>query len=194
MYEKVISLMFKVSTNIMMTSNIYKTVIHVFSKFLQIVPLKRKTGKAVTSTFQTIFKDPKYLKPIRRQPVWVRTDKGKEFLNKSFQDMLKREGLEFQICRNPEVKCSVIERARRTIRDKLYKYFTYKNTYSFIDVIQKFLQGYNTTIHSTNGMAPVRVTDSDVLAIWTRMNKKDRKIPTAKPRYRRDMCVLVKRK
>jgi transposase InsO family protein len=82
------------------------TVIDVFSKFLYIVPLKSKTGKAVTSAFQSIFKDPKYLKPIRRRPVWVRTDKGKEFLSKSFQDMLKREIIEFQICRNPDVKCS----------------------------------------------------------------------------------------
>jgi hypothetical protein len=30
-------------------------------------------------------------------------------------------------------------------------------------------------------MAPAHVTDSDVLAIWTRMNKKDRKIPIGKP-------------
>jgi transposase InsO family protein len=69
------------------------TVIDIFSKFLHIVPLKSKTGKAVTSAFQSIFKDPKYLKHIRRRPVWVRTDKGKEFLNKSFQDMLKRVGI-----------------------------------------------------------------------------------------------------
>jgi hypothetical protein len=31
-------------------------------------------------------------------------------------------------------------------------------------------------------MAPARVTDSDVLAIWKRMNKKDLKIPFAKPK------------
>jgi hypothetical protein len=31
-------------------------------------------------------------------------------------------------------------------------------------------------------MAPARVTDLDVLDIWTRMNKKDRKIPIAKPK------------
>jgi len=34
------------------------TVIDVFSKFLHIVPLKSKTGNAVTSAFQTILKDP----------------------------------------------------------------------------------------------------------------------------------------
>jgi hypothetical protein len=39
----------------------------------------------------------------------LRTDKGKEFLNKTFQDMLKHEGIEFQICKNPDVKCAVIE-------------------------------------------------------------------------------------
>ena len=71
------------------------------SKFLQIIPLKSKTGKAVTSAFQTILKDAKYLKPIRRRPVWVRTDREKEFLNKSFQDMLKREGIQFQIWKTP---------------------------------------------------------------------------------------------
>jgi hypothetical protein len=55
------------------------TVIEVFSKFLHIIPLKSKTGTAVTSAFQSILNDPRYLKPIRKRPVWVRTDRGKEF-------------------------------------------------------------------------------------------------------------------
>jgi len=38
--------------------------------------------------------------------VWVRTDKGKEFLNTQFQTLLKREGIEFQVCRNPDIKCA----------------------------------------------------------------------------------------
>jgi transposase InsO family protein len=86
------------------------TVIDVFSKFLHIVPLKSKTGNAVTLAFRTILKDPKYLEPIRKRPVWVRTDRGKEFLNKSFQDMLKHEGIQFQTCKNPDVKCSVVKK------------------------------------------------------------------------------------
>jgi len=86
--------------------------------------LIRKSGKAVTTEFQSILKDFKYLKPIRRRLVWVRTDRGKEFLNRSFQDMLRREGIQFQICNNLDVKSSIVERAHRTIRDKLYKYLT----------------------------------------------------------------------
>jgi hypothetical protein len=124
------------------------TVMDVFSKFLHNVPLKSNTSKDATSAFLYIFKDPKYCKPIRRRSLNVLTDKGKEFLNKTFQDMLNREGIEFSVCRNPDVKCSVIERARRTIRDKLYKYFTCKNTYRYIDVLGDFVTSYNDSVHS----------------------------------------------
>jgi len=114
------------------------------------VPLRCKIGTAVTSEFQSIFKEPKY---IRRRLVWVRTDKGQEFLNNHFQEMLKREGIQFQVCKNSDVKCSVVERAHRTICDMLYKYFYYKNTYRFIDVLPKFFKAYNDTVHSSKGMA-----------------------------------------
>jgi len=68
-------------------------VIDEFSKYLHSVSLRTKTGKEVAAALQSIFRDPKYTKPILRRPVWVRTDKGKEFLNTLFQTLLKREGI-----------------------------------------------------------------------------------------------------
>ena len=62
----------------------------------------------------------------RMCPVCVRTDKCKELLNKNFQEMLKRECIQFEVCGNPDVKFCVFERAHQTIRDMLYKYFTKK--------------------------------------------------------------------
>ena len=47
------------------------TVIDAFSKLLHIVPLKSKSGIAVTSAFKSILENPKYSKPIQRQPIWV---------------------------------------------------------------------------------------------------------------------------
>ena len=128
-----------------------------FSKYLHSVPLRTKTGKEVAAELESIFRDPKYTKPIRRRPVWVRTDKGKVFLNTQFQILLKRDGIEFQVCRNPDVKWAV-ERVNRTLRDKLHRYFNYKNTYKYIDFLPKFVNGYNATVHSTTGMAPPDVT------------------------------------
>jgi len=105
------------------------TVIDVFSKSLNVVPLKSKTDQTVTSVFQCIFNDDKYDKPHKQRPLALRTDKGKEFLNKIFQGMLKNEGILFQVCTNPDVKCSVVERVKRTLREKFNKYFTFKNSY-----------------------------------------------------------------
>ena len=53
------------------------SVIDVFSKFQHMVPLKSKTGTAAASAFESIFRDTKY--SGRRRPIWVRTEKGKEF-------------------------------------------------------------------------------------------------------------------
>jgi len=60
-------------------------VIDVFSKYLHSIPLRTKTGKEVASALESILQDPKYTKPIHRRPVWVSTDKGKEFLNTHFE-------------------------------------------------------------------------------------------------------------
>ena len=35
--------------------------------------------------------------------------------------MLRHEGFQFEVCKNPDVKCAVVERAYRTIRDRLNK-------------------------------------------------------------------------
>jgi hypothetical protein len=155
----------KISLNTTINSS-NLTVIDVLSKFLHIVPLKSKTGPAFASAFKSVFNDPNYSKPLRRRPIWVQTDNGKECLNKTFQDMLKHEGIQFQVCKNPDVNFSIVERAHRTIRDKLYKYLTYKNMYRYIDVLPKFVKAYNDTVHSLIGMAPSKVTDKRILAIW----------------------------
>jgi transposase InsO family protein len=150
------------------------TVIDVFSKFLHVVPLKSKTGPAVTSAFQSIFKDTKYSSSSRKCPVWVRSDKGKEFLNKPFQDMLKHENYQFQVCRNPGVKCAMVKRVQRTLREKIFKYFPYSNSHRYINVLPKFVRAYNNTVRSSKGMAPLKVTD------WKRMKEKSSTIRTAK--------------
>ena len=72
------------------------------------------------------------------------------------------------------MKCAVVELVQHAIRDRLYKYLTYKSTFRYIDVLPKFVQAYNDTVRSTTGMAPSRVTDSDVLAKWKRMNRRRR--------------------
>jgi hypothetical protein len=166
------------------------TVIDVFSNFLHMVPLRIKTGKAVASAFVSVLGDKKYSKRTVRRPTWVRTERGKEFLNRPFQEILK-EGIEFQVCRDPNVKCTVVERSHRTIRDRQYKYFTHKNTYRYIDVLPKFVEAYNNTVHGTTGMAPSKVGESDILTIWNKMHDKQSKIKTAVAKFRVGQHVRI---
>jgi len=121
------------------------SVIDAFSKFLYLIPVKTKCGTSVTAAFRSIFDDKPKL-PSRR-PVWLRTDKGKEFRNKHFQDMLRDEGIQFQVCRNPDVKCAILEHSLRTIRDRLYRCFTYKNIFRYIYVLPKFVSSYKDTVN-----------------------------------------------
>jgi transposase InsO family protein len=73
-------------------------VIDIFFKVRNSIPLWSKTGSAVTSAFESI------LSRTKHRPIWVRTDKGKTFLNATFQSLIKREGIQFQVCMNPDVK------------------------------------------------------------------------------------------
>jgi len=111
------------------------SVIDVFSKYLHLVAVKTKSGPTITSVFCSLFQD-----DDSRRPVWVNTDKGKEFLNKHIQYILGDEDIQFQVCRNPDVKCAVVERAHRTIRNQIFSYFTHMNTYRYIDVLPKFVK------------------------------------------------------
>ena len=54
------------------------TVIDVFSKFAWVTALKKKDAKTFAEALQSIIND--------RKPIKLQTDKGKEFINTSFQD------------------------------------------------------------------------------------------------------------
>jgi hypothetical protein len=73
----------------------------------------------------------------------------------------------------------------------MYKYFTAKNTHRFLDVLPKFVAAYNDSVHRSISMAPPQVTESDVLAIWKRLNKKNKRIRKVQPKFRVGQHVRI---
>ncbi|KAJ8911821.1 hypothetical protein NQ315_012551 [Exocentrus adspersus] len=57
-------------------------------------------------------------------------------------------------------KASKAERVIRTIKSKLYKYFSLNGTYKWLDVLPEITDNYNESRHSTTGYKPVNVTKS----------------------------------
>ncbi len=96
------------------------TVIDVLSKFAWAVPLKRKDSKSVAEAFDSIFA------AQGRQPMKLNTDKGSEFVNATVQRKLREIDIQFYTTQNKDIKASVVERFNRTLKSKMWKYFTHK--------------------------------------------------------------------
>ena len=106
--------------------------------------------------------------------------------------MLKRKGIQFHVCRNRDVKCAVMERVHRTLRNKLYRYFIYKNTYRFANGLQQFVKAYN-TVYTAHGMVPAAVTDKHVLEKWTRMNGRRSRVRVGRLKFNMGQHVRIRK-
>ena len=130
--------------------NYLLVVIDVFSKYVWVRPMKNKTVHSLLEAFDSILSE-------GRKPEKLRTDKGTEFLNETFQQYLKKENIYFYTANN-EPKASVVERVNRTLKSKLCHYFTADNSLRYIDVLQVLVNSYNSTYHRSIGRAPATVS------------------------------------
>ncbi|XP_078664112.1 uncharacterized protein LOC144907181 [Branchiostoma floridae x Branchiostoma belcheri] len=154
------------------------TCIDVLSKFAWVVPIKDKKGLTLVEAFQSILDE-------GRKPWRLQTDQGTEFLNRHFQTLLKNEDIEFFTTFNAETKASVVERFNRTLKTRMWKYFTANNTHRYIDVLDNLLDAYNHSYHRSIKKAPVEVTKKNQRLVWhtlygTSEKKKKKKRPSFK--------------
>ena len=128
-------------------------VIDVFSKYGWLIPLKDKTGKSVASALKTIFKE--------RKPGKMWVDKGKEFYNKDVKELIELYSTE------NEEKASIVERWIRTMKGRMWKYFTDNNTNVYIGILPDLVEDYNNTWHSSIKMTPVEASKKkNELTVW----------------------------
>ena len=129
--------------------NYILTVIDIFSKFAWAIPIKKKTGEEILKAFNIIFK--------YRRPMKIHTDKGLEFINKPTQNLFQKLGIHWFTTEN-ETKAQVVERFNRTLKSKMYKYFTANNTKTWIDIIHDLIFNYNNSYHRSIKMTPVEAS------------------------------------
>ena len=129
-------------------------VIDNLSKYGWAEPLKNKTGAVVKKAIMAIMKHSK------RKPKIFTTDAGKEFTTHSLKKYLKWRKIKHLIARD-FAKASVVERWNRTIKEKIHKYLTHKNTKRFINILDDVVDGYNYTIHSRTKFKPIDVNKSN---------------------------------
>ena len=134
------------------------TCIDVLSKYAWAIPIKNKTGKVLVEALKKIFR--------KRRPLSLQTDKGSEFLNGTVQRYLRDQGVHFFTTENEDVKAAIVERFNRTLKEKMWRYFTKTNDLRYIHVINKLLRNYNYSYHRSIRMAPVEVNTSNQEEVW----------------------------
>ena len=132
--------------------NYLLTVIDCFSKYAWAIPIRNKTAEEIIKSFDNIFKE--------RKPLKLQTDKGKEFINKKFQSFLKEHNV-IWFSTDSEFKASIVERFNRTLKTKMWKYFTQVGTRKWIDIVDDLVYNYNNTYHTSIKMTPIEGSEKE---------------------------------
>ncbi len=149
-------------------------VIDVFSKMVYLEPCRRKTGILVTKAFQKIFlRAPKCEK--------IQADSGREFYNRDFQDYLKKENIKL-FSTHSDFKAQIAERAIKTIKGRLFRYMTHKNTYKYVKALPLIENAYNNTYHNSIKMKPIEVSHENADQVFH--NLYANKLKGDKPKFK----------
>lgn len=135
-------------------------VIDVFSKYAFARPLQKKNSESIKKCFSSIFLEANTI------PRHLQSDKGTEFISKDVQQFLKMRNINYYTTNNPDIKASIVERFQRTLKMKMWRYFTHKNTYRYVDILQDLLYSYNHSIHRSIKMRPCDVNQNNIMTVW----------------------------
>lgn len=135
------------------------TCIDVLSKYAWVVPLKDKTGRSLVTAFMEIFKH-------GRQPLALQSDKGSEFTNRVFQKFLHDRNIAFFTTENEDIKACIVERFNRTLKTKMWKYFTKHSTLTYHHILQDLVWSYNHSYHRSIKRSPASVTAKNQEDVW----------------------------
>ena len=127
--------------------NYILTCIDCFTRYAWAIPLKSKGGSEVANALIEILNERKCKR--------LQTDKGKEFLNSKVRKVLADFNVQFWTTENDDIKAAIVERFNRSLKTRMFKYFTEKETRRYIDILPKLVNAYNNTVHRSIGMKPI---------------------------------------
>jgi len=148
------------------------TCIDCLSRYAWVVPIKNKSSASVLDAFASIVDT--------RKPTYLQSDKGSEFLNSTFQSFLSSYDIRFYTSENDDIKCALVERFNRTLKTRMWRYFTRSNSLRYVDVLSSLVKSYNDTTHGTIKMAPSQVTVHNEGDICKRLYKRDSRLSSRK--------------
>ncbi len=129
--------------------------VDVFSRYAFVEPIRSKQPNEMIRAFQTI------LTNSHRSPWAIFSDRGGEFLSSQFKKFLESHDIIQKLASNTETKAAICERYIRSLKDVLWKHFTYTQSSKYLKILPKLVHKLNRRIHRVTGMRPVDVTYSN---------------------------------
>ena len=139
------------------------TVVDVLSQYDWAIPIKNKTESVMDNAMQTLWKQASPRKPQR-----VQTDDGTEFMNAKEQAFFKKHQVD-HFSTQGDTKAALAKVHIKTLKTKLYRYFTAANTLTYLKALRTIVKQYNHTVHSSIQEKPVHVTPDNEYLIWNRL-------------------------
>ena len=137
--------------------------------------LKNKSAKSVAGAMQEIIEEATKWTPFRV----VFSDQGSEFQNE-FKSLLKKNGIEYYSTNSDDHRANgMIERFNRTLRGRIERYMTANNTLSYHEQLQKIVENYNNTVHSSIKTTPNKATRSNEIQREIQAEKQEQITETA---------------
>ena len=128
--------------------------IDLFSKKIWLRKMKTKSGPETAEAIKSVIQDMSW------PPQTVIFDEGLEFYNK-YVDLLFSQYSIHSYSIKTSTKAGAAERANRTIKSMIWKYFTEFNTKTWIGQLEGFQSTYNNTYHRIIKRSPNEVTWAD---------------------------------
>ena len=123
-----------------------------FSRWCEIRTQKNKTGPETARSLKDCLKLD-HFRGLKK--CW--SDNGAEFKSAPFQKTLQSHNIIHYTTYNYDIKVSLVERLIQTIKRKIYRYLTEKNTFRYIDVLQDIVKSYNVSQHRSLAQDPYTV-------------------------------------
>jgi hypothetical protein len=159
--------------------------VDVLSRQLFVAPVRTKCSEHVIEAFEQCFQRAKAV------PWRLVTDQGKEFTANRVQEYFrKKELLHYCNYTSPTWHAGVAERANRTLKERLYRYFSAHHTYRWVSVLQRLVSAINRSpCTSLDGARPVDVNFDNASRVhqWLRrkLELEQQKHPSmSRPRFR----------
>ena len=129
----------------------------VFSRAFFAIPLLRKHKDFTVNAFRLLLE--KFEDRFGYEPTLVQFDQGGEFVNTKVLSLFDEKGIRHFSTRLTSKKASIVKRANKNLKTKMWLYFSSQGNRRWIDVLPKLVQNINQSVNRPIGLKPDEVDE-----------------------------------